>query len=131
MVNSGNILPHLYTLDLAANLWTYGNVDVKEHLADFIGQLYSRQQQEICQLYRDYSRCTIVYGPHKDDRAGEEFYHHPARQIMGFWLQGKEGSDERLCWTAGEKPFAEQVRWFKEKAELAIPGWVELRERCL
>ncbi|WP_342414839.1 glycosyl hydrolase 115 family protein [Paenibacillus sp. FSL R10-2782] len=131
LVNSGNILPHLYTLDLAANLWTYGNVDAEQQLTDFIGRLYSRQHQEIFQLYRDYSRCTIVYGPHKDDRAGEEFYHHPARQMMGFWLQGKEGSDERLCWAAGEGPFPEQVRWFKEKAESAIPGWAELRERCL
>ncbi|MGG1650238.1 glycosyl hydrolase 115 family protein [Paenibacillus sp. NRS-1780] len=131
LVNSGNILPHLYTLHLTANLWTYGNVDAEQQLIDFIGRLYSRQHQEISQLYRDYSRCTIVYGPHKDDRAGEEFYHHPARQMMGFWLQGKEGSDQRLCWAAGERPFAEQVRWFKEKAESAIPGWVELRERCL
>ncbi|MEC0181549.1 glycosyl hydrolase 115 family protein [Paenibacillus peoriae] len=131
LVNSGNILPHLYTLDLAANLWTNGSMDAEVQLTDFIGRLYSRQQQEISQLYRDYSRCTIVYGPHKDDRAGEELYHHPARQIMGFWLQGKEGYDERLCWAAGEKPFAEQVRWFKEKAKSAIPGWIELQERCL
>ncbi|WP_179032877.1 glycosyl hydrolase 115 family protein [Paenibacillus kribbensis] len=131
LVNSGNILPHLYTLDLAANLWTYGNTDAEQQLADFIGRLYSRQHQEISRLYQDYSRCSIVYGPHKDDRAGEEFYHHPARQIMGFWLQGKEGYDERLCWAAEEKPFAEQVRWFEEKAKSAIPGWVELQGRCL
>ncbi|WP_081112403.1 glycosyl hydrolase 115 family protein [Paenibacillus polymyxa] len=131
LVNSGNILPHVYTLDLVANLWTKGEVDAEDQLTDFIGRLYSSQLQEISQLYRDYSRCTIVYGSHKDDRAGEEFYHHPARQIMGYWLQGKESRDERLYWATGKRPFPEQVRWFKEKAESAIPDWVELRERCL
>ncbi|WP_252361827.1 glycosyl hydrolase 115 family protein [Paenibacillus terrae] len=38
LVNSGNILPHLYTLDLAANLWTYGNTDAEQQLTDFIGR---------------------------------------------------------------------------------------------
>lgn len=128
LVNCGNILPHLYTLDLTARLWQGGTTDVEKHLNQFIGRLYSSQQAQIASLYRQYAECTIAYGSNEDDRAGDEFYHHPARQIMGYWLQGKQGSDHRLVWAAGQRPFAEQVRWFREKAAAAETGWARLRE---
>lgn len=131
LVNSGNILPHLYTLDLTAQLWTTGQADVKEQLHAFIGRNYSSHHAEIAALYRSYSERTIAYGPHADDRAGDEFYHHPARQLMGHWLRGQTDGDERLQWAAGPGTLLEQVRWFKERAEAAVPGWEELKQQCV
>ncbi|WP_019909158.1 glycosyl hydrolase 115 family protein [Paenibacillus sp. HW567] len=131
LVNSGNILPHLYTLDLAAQLWTQGTADSEGQLQSFVERVYTANRQEIAGLYTSYAECTIAYGLHADDRAGDEFYHHPARQIMGHWLKGRETADERLLWAADGGDFLEQVRWFREKAEAAIPGWEELRLQCL
>lgn len=90
LVNSGNILPHVYTLDLVANLWMKGEVDAEEQLTDFIGRLYSSQLQEISQLYRDYSRCTIVYGPHKDDRAGRNSITIQLGKLWGIGYKAKK-----------------------------------------
>ncbi|MHA6530407.1 glycosyl hydrolase 115 family protein [Paenibacillus sp. BAC0078] len=131
LVNSGNILPHLYTLDLAAQLWTQGTADSEGQLQSFVERLYTTNRQEIAGLYTSYAECTIAYGPHADDRAGDEFYHHPARQIMGHWLKGLEAADERLKWAAGSGTFLEQVHWFREKAEAAAPGWEQMRRQCL
>lgn len=131
LVNCGNILPHLYTLDLVSLLWSNGKADADEQLQTFVQRLYSSKHEEIAKLYRSYSDCTIAYGHHADERAGDEFYHHPARQIMGHWLKGQEGCDERLVWAAGTGTFLEQVRWFREKAESAISGWEELKRRCM
>lgn len=131
LVNSGNILPHLYTLDLVSQLWMEGEADSLDHLHTFVSRFYTEERERIAQLYQNYSKCTIAYGPNVDDRAGDEFYHHPARQIIGHWLQGKQESDERLKWAAGDVPFLEQVRWFGEQAERAIEGWDELRKQCM
>jgi hypothetical protein len=85
---------------------------------------------EIAGLFRDYAQRTIPYGPNEDDRAGDEFYHHPARIIVGHWLQGKsEQPDHRLYWTTGEVGFPEQVECFRRLCADAIPGWRELKER--
>lgn len=131
LVNCGNILPHLYTLDLTARLWREGSADVQEQLSRFVARCYGSRSEDIAELYDRFSENTIGYGPHADDRAGEEFYHHPARKIMGHWLHGKSDTDSRLIWAAGDLPFAGQVRWFREKTASAVNGWSRLREACL
>ncbi|MCL6603901.1 MAG: glycosyl hydrolase 115 family protein [Paenibacillus sp.] len=131
LVNSGNILPHMYTLDLVAEQWTTGCANADEQLQAFIRRYYTKQQNEIARMYKGYSECTIAYGPNSDDRAGDEFYHHPARQIMGHWLRGHTAMAEQLRWAAGSGSFLEQVRWFGEQAESAVSGWEELRRECM
>ncbi|GGF78731.1 hypothetical protein GCM10010912_24770 [Paenibacillus albidus] len=131
LVNSGNILPHLYTLNLVAGLWTDGEAKAAEQLRTFIGRMYTGQQERIAGLYEGYAECTIAYGPNADDRAGDEFYHHPAREIIGHWLRGRTDTEERLVWAAGEQSFADQVRWFGERAEAAVAGWDALYNQCL
>lgn len=130
LVNCGNILQHLYTLDLTVQLWREGSADVQRQLSRFMGRMYGSQREEIAELYDRFADNTIAYGPHADDRAGEEFYHHPAREMMGHWLRGRSETDSKLVWATGDLPFAEQVQWFKGKAEFAIGGWSRLREAC-
>lgn len=130
LVNSGNIRPHMYTLDLLRELWMQGEVDTEQHLQSFVERLFSAHTMEIAEFYREYARCTIQYGPNEDDRAGDEFYHHPARRIVGHWLQGKtDQSLAPLYWATGEVDFSEQVEWFRQKCSNAIPGWIELKSR--
>ncbi|MDQ8737903.1 glycosyl hydrolase 115 family protein [Paenibacillus sp. LHD-38] len=130
LVNSGNIRPHIYTLDLVSELWMRGEADAEVHLHSFVSRMYSSGRVEIADLYRDYARNTVTYGPNEDDRAGDEFYHHPARKIVGHWLQGKSDYPlEQLYWATGEVDFPEQVEWFRRKCADAFSGWLELRER--
>ncbi|KRE98943.1 hypothetical protein ASG89_28335 [Paenibacillus sp. Soil766] len=130
LVNSGNIRPHVYTLDLIRELWMQGRADAEEHLKSYVNRLFPNRRGEIAELFREYAQRTIPYGPNEDDRAGDEFYHHPARIIVGHWLQGK--SDQpltRLYWATGVADFSEQVEWFRRKCAEAIPGWRVLKER--
>ncbi len=131
LVNCGNIRPHVYTLDLMRELWTRGEeVDAEEHLKSFVSRMFSPGSPEIAELIRDYARRTVPYGPNEDDRAGDEFYHHPARIIVGHWLQGKSDQpNSRLYWMTGEVDFPEQVECYRRMCADAIPGWLELKER--
>jgi hypothetical protein len=130
IVNSGNIRPHIYTLDLASELWMRGEADAQEHLHSFVSRMYASDRAEIAELYRDYACTTIPYGPNEDDRAGDEFYHHPARKIVGHWLQGKAAKPlVHLYWATGEVDFPAQVEWFRRMCADATAGWLELRER--
>jgi len=130
LVNSGNIRPHVYTLDLVRELWCRGFVDVESHLQQYVHRMYSSYVEDIAVLYREYYEHTIQYGPNADDRAGEEFYHHPAREIVGHWLRGQHGQPlSRLYWATGEVSFREQVGWFHDKCAEAIAGWKTFKAR--
>ncbi|HWJ78914.1 MAG TPA: glycosyl hydrolase 115 family protein [Niallia sp.] len=131
LLNSGNIRPHLYPLDLVKEIWSNGYVNIQEHFLDFVNRLYSTNTKEIAQAYEQYFHCTIPYGSHKDDKAGEEFYHHPARRILSHWLQGKgEEPEPKLFWATEHNRFTEQVGWFKTTCEKAVVDWEKLLGEC-
>jgi hypothetical protein len=130
LINSGNIRPHVYTMDLIRELWTRGEADTEEHLGSFVRRMFPSGSPEIAEIFRDYARRTIPYGPNEDDRAGDEFYHHPARIIVGHWLQGKSDQpNTHLFWATGDIDFPEQVECFRRMCADAVPGWRELKER--
>jgi hypothetical protein len=131
LLNSGNIRMHLHPLDIVSQLWNNGTINVEEHLMTFIERLYKTNTIEIAQLYRSYFEKTISYGPNSDDKAGDEFYHHPARKILGHWLQGKTDIPlEKLYWATGEIPFTDQVKWFMEKCQIGLTGWELFLQQC-
>ncbi|MDQ0300270.1 hypothetical protein J2S78_002717 [Salibacterium salarium] len=127
LINSGNIRMHTYYLDVISKMWMNKEVDVDNHLKQFVERAYSSLHQEIIDIYKFFSECTIQYGSHRDDKAGEEFYHHPARIIIGRWMTGKGNEpEEKLIWAAGEQAFYEQVVWFHNKCSEALKSWTSL-----
>ncbi|MFN7250371.1 MAG: glycosyl hydrolase 115 family protein [Anaerobacillus sp.] len=132
LLNSGNIRMHLYSLDIIKELWNNGTIEVAGHIEQFIHRLYSSNQGEIANLYKNYFECTIKYGENHDDRAGDEFYHHPARKIIGHWIQGKTNESLiKLEWATGKVPFLHQIKWFKAKCEEALEKWSQLKDDCI
>ncbi|WP_438444062.1 glycosyl hydrolase 115 family protein [Gorillibacterium sp. sgz5001074] len=140
LVNCGNIRQHVYPLDLIHRLWMEGTTDSELHLSDFVDRYYRAEGpagaeasglSELLELYRTYPAAAISYGPNIDDWAGDEFYHHPARRIIGHWLRGEGDTSARgLIWAAGERPFAGQVEWFEGKAREGAERWEEWTSRC-
>ncbi|MDQ0875234.1 hypothetical protein QFZ77_003893 [Paenibacillus sp. V4I3] len=131
LLNCGNIRPHVYMLDLIRELWSKGMVDTRKHLNEFVCRYFPSHHEEIAELYRSYTEAAIPYGPHGDDLAGDEFYHHPARKIVGHWLQGKGQQSHRgLVWATGEVPFIQQVSFFKKCCEEGLEGWNQWLHRC-
>jgi len=131
LLNCGNIRPHIYQLDIVRELWNAGTIDAREHLSRFVRSYYSACHAELEELYLRYADAAIAYGPHADDWAGDEYYHHPARQMIGHWLQGRgEQPDRRLFWAVGDVLFPEQARRFEERMEAGIRQWKAWLERC-
>jgi hypothetical protein len=131
LLNCGNIRPHVYSLDMIRELWSAGTIDIGKHLSQFVSRYYSSHQDDLEELYHSYAEAAIPYGPHADDLAGDEYYHHPARQIIGHWLQGKgDRPDPRLFWAVGDVPFIEQVSRFEKQLESGIHKWGAWLKRC-
>ncbi|OMF32265.1 hypothetical protein BK133_14680 [Paenibacillus sp. FSL H8-0548] len=131
LLNCGNIRPHIYTLDIIRELWLTGEMNEKTHLQHFVKCYYTNGHSDLEELYQSYADAAIAYGPNEDDWAGDEYYHHPARQIIGHWLQGKtDEPDSRQFWAVGNVPFAEQVKRFGEKAEQGVAAWRAWLFRC-
>ncbi len=124
LINSGNIRPHLYFLDMLRVFWQTGTVDHRTVLEEFVKRLYGTSSEDIISLYLNYFDHAITYGPHEDDKAGDEFYHHPARRIIGHWLQGKgNATAKKMIWATGDVPFSKQIVYFWNQCSSAIRGW--------
>mgnify|MGYP001176815391 CR=1 FL=1 len=131
LLNCGNIRPHVYTLDVIRELWNAGGIDVNEHLKRFVRAYYSDSHAELEELYCSYAEAAVPYGPHADDWAGDEYYHHPARMMIGHWLTGQgERPDSRLFWAAGDAPFPEQVKRIEDRLARGIETWGAWVQRC-
>lgn len=131
LLNCGNIRPHLYPLDIVRELWSAGRIETSEHLKQFVRSYYEDGHDQLEQLYLTYADAAISYGSNFDDWAGEEYYHHPARKMIGHWMTGKcDQSDERLIWAVGDAPFDEQVKRFEQKLEAGIRSWQAWLAQC-
>ncbi len=131
LVNSGNIRPHVYMLNAVRELWSAGRMDADRHLERFVASYYGNGREELAELHRSFADAAIAYGPNADDWAGDEYYHHPARKIIGHWLTGKGAApDARLIWGAGDVPFPEQVKAFEVRLKAGIEAWGDWLARC-
>ncbi|GAA4829847.1 hypothetical protein GCM10023310_03540 [Paenibacillus vulneris] len=131
LLNCGNIRPHIYPLDVIRELWSAGTVDVGKHLTEFVRSYYGSHHDELEELYGSYAEAALSYGPHDDDWAGDEYYHHPARVIIGHWLQGKgDQPNPRLFWAAEADSFLKQVKGFEERLESGMQKWGAWLKRC-
>lgn len=132
IVNSGNVRPHTYMLDLVKQIWNEGSVNIKEHRLNFIKRFYSSENKSIERCLEKYFTLPVQYGSNDDERAGEQFYHYPARMIISRWIKGKGNETESLLhWATGDVSFDEQVKWYKNKCNVSLDKWNELKEECL
>jgi hypothetical protein len=132
IVNSGNIRPHTYMLDLVSQIWNEGSVNIKEHRLNFLKRFYTSENELVEKCLEKYFELPVQYGVHSDERAGEQFYHYPARIIISHWLKGKiNETEEILYWATGDVSFDEQVKCYKEKCNVSLSKWKELKDECL
>lgn len=131
LVNSGNIRPHIYTLDAVQQIWRNGKIDVPKYHNNFMNSYFPSSPSTVGECYKEYFETTIKYGKNQDDKAGDEFYHHPAREIIKHWVKGNDANpDSSLLWAAGNTAFPEQVTWFKNKCSEALVDWETLKSKC-
>lgn len=127
LVNCGNVRPHVPTLDLIARLWRDGEVDALGFPEAFAARHFGAAAAEAAVCLRGYVAAAIAYGPNADDRAGDEFYHHPARSLIGHLMRGEtDGPVPDLVWATGAIDFDAQAAWFRARAAGAEPAFAAL-----
>jgi len=127
IINSGVIRPHLLTLDLIGQLWQTGSCDPTVHLQSFVARFFHSHHTEIVRLYQNFFACPIHTGPNTDERAGEQFYHYPIRQLCSYWIRGKtHDSCKEIQWATGVLPFESQIKWLLAKYQQGLTQWTDL-----
>ncbi|MCB2339362.1 glycosyl hydrolase 115 family protein [Clostridium estertheticum] len=131
IINSGNIRPHTYMLDLMSELWKYGYLDTNKHMENYMKRYFPSGSEIVQECFNKYFNTPVQYGQHEDERAGEQFYHYPTREIISHWIKDKNNDTiESLNWATGDVCFEKQIKWYKEKCEANLNKWEVLKNQC-
>jgi lysophospholipase L1-like esterase len=132
IVNCGSLKPHVHLMDLVSAMWRTGQIEVCAWRLRYSKTYYGEKNAEsIAALFGEYASCTAKYGPCEDDRAGEQIWHHPVRELLCRWMSGDTKSCvESLVWLAGNVPFCGQVKRLEEIAGETLPRWEVFCEKC-
>jgi hypothetical protein len=132
IINCGSLKPHVYALDLIRCLWQHGEITISEWSKSYAATYYGRNNTEfVAALFEEYALCTAKYGPNDDDRAGEEIWHYPVRELLCKWMSGDTVNGlKSLIWFAGDIPFYTQVQKLEKLAKETFPKWDRLYEKC-
>ena len=121
-INVGSIYPHAIFLDLISRMWREGEYDAEAAARDFAREYYGNE--DLASLITGYSESAAFYGPHEDDRAGDQYYHWPLRALAHALVLGEtEKPIESLYWAAGDTSFQDQVRRLAAYAKPGIVSW--------
>ncbi|MDR1278509.1 MAG: glycosyl hydrolase 115 family protein [Treponema sp.] len=132
IINCGSVRPHVYALDLVSRLWRQGTINTVEWRKSYAGTYYGENNAEsVAALFEEYALCTAKYGPNDDDRAGEELWHYPVRELLCKWIAGATVNGlESLIWLAGDLPFYDQAERLEQLAAETFPKWDRLCGKC-
>jgi hypothetical protein len=132
IINCGSVKPHVHMLDLIGEIWRTGRADVNEWRERYVRTYYGKNHAEaIAALFKEYALCTAQYGPNEDDRAGEQIWHHPVRELLCCLMSGNtEACLDSLVWLTGHVPFYEQTRKLKEISLETFSKWDVFYGKC-
>lgn len=94
IVNVSNVKPHIASIALIADFWKSGEVEDKKSLSNFAKMYFGSSFKREIELMYSYSKSSIKYGPHEDNRAGDQYYTYPVRMLLTSFLRGEESSKE-------------------------------------
>ena len=127
IINCSNVKPHVYFLDMIAQMWKDGDVNVDQHLKSYIEQYYGTEHvKEISDCFKEYPEHALQYGEHEDDHAGEQFANHVARMLVSQFMKDRHSRSEDLLWATDAASLKGQVEWYKEKCKKAVSDYEEL-----
>ncbi|MDR1587620.1 MAG: glycosyl hydrolase 115 family protein [Treponema sp.] len=132
IINSGSVKPHVHTLALVSELWRAGRIDVSAWRSRYAKTYFGEQKTEvIAGLFAEYAAAAAEYGPNEDDRAGEQIWHHPVRELLCRWISGDaESRVESLAWLTGNVSFPGQIQKLEAICRESLPRWEAFCARC-
>ena len=121
IINCGSIKPHLYILDLIRQAWTEGAVDAAAHAENYALRYFG--DRRVAPLLTGYGDCAAHYGPHPDDLAGDQYYHHAARLLCWQLMRGETAAVPALRWAEKGDTVFDQARGLGDKCADSLPRW--------
>ncbi len=114
LVNCSNVKPHVYFLDLIAQMWKTGTIDIAAHRREYVEAYYGvPESAQVAQRLAEYPHYAVCYGKHEDERAGEQFTNHVARMLITQYMKDEKRSCEGLFWAVPACDLHAQVRWYR------------------
>lgn len=131
IVNCSNIKPHVYFLDLAAQLWREGSADAEAHRRAYAARYYGAENADaVAQSLAEFHDCAAAFGPHEDERAGEQFFNHVPRMLIGQLMRDRGGRCDAMLWAAPQKSLREQTEWYEKLCAEAAARYERYLKRC-
>ena len=131
IVNCSNVKPHVYYLDLVAEMWKNGKTVISEQRERYVSEYYGAENAvTVGKCLADYPKHAIAYGPNEDDRAGEQFVNHVPRMLVSQFMADKNSPSEDMIWAADLPDLAGQVRWFRDLVYEGAGGYRSYLEEC-
>jgi hypothetical protein len=115
IVNCSNIKPHVYMLDLVAQMWRSGEVDVATHRLDYAATYYGADSADIvASSIIGYADAAVRFGPEWDEHAGEQFANHVPRMLVTQYLKNRHERAENVRWLTTASDLRGQVHAAQE-----------------
>ena len=127
IINSGSIRPHLFPLEVIRRMWTDGDCDPVQTAAEYARDYFGNENAG--NLLTEYGEASVTYGPNEDDRAGDQFYHFPLREIANALVRNEKRS-EKIAWFAPQKTMDEQLAHLCRILSPGLTSWNKYEEAC-
>ena len=131
LVNCSNIKPHAFMLDLIARCWRDGQAEAGQQSLAYAAAYYGLLHRcEVAQCLTDYAQFTVPYGPHEDNRAGDQFYHHVPRTLISQFIRDRSTPAGDLFWLCDAPTLAQQTTHCAEVFNKAVENHAVYLREC-
>ena len=137
IINCSNIKPHVYFLDLIAELWNNGctaataEAICTQHRTRYAERYYGEvAKKAVAELISAYADCAPQYGPNEDDRAGEQFSNYGTRNLLSQYMKNAAEPAKNMFWAFDAHSLKEQAEAFSNVAQEAAERYHTLRIRA-
>jgi hypothetical protein len=129
IVNCSNIRPHVFYLDAVRKIWEGRDIGSDAHAREFAAE-YFDGAGAIAECFTDYAKCTVKYGHHEDDHAGEQYYNYGVRILASQWMKDHHHHSPQFVWAAGNVSLDRQMEYLKDTCSKGIEPFTNLYEKC-
>lgn len=135
ILNVSNIHPHVFNIELINKLARFSSEETLEntvstHYHTWTHRHFPGFEVEIQNLMKQYYQAPFQYGSYKDDKAGEQVYHHTLRNCIKGTLKNKPV--DHLMQFIPNCPANNNAcfRWLLDRAQESLPNWETLYQEA-
>ncbi len=128
-INVGPVKPHLFAIEIIRRMWQDGACRLPDAAQEYAGACLGRAQA--APLLLSYADAAVSYGPNRDDRAGEQFYHFTLRAICHALVRGEtQHAVPSLLYLTGDMDFMGQISRIAGLVRPGCSSWRDYVRAC-